>query len=65
MRARRRNGFNPRRLAVPLARHGEHASLVAWQPGFRTRDHTHPNSEAMFVLGAEIRNANERNPDGR
>jgi quercetin dioxygenase-like cupin family protein len=59
-----RDGFNPRMRVVPLAGGGQHVSLVAWQPGARTHDHSHPNGEEIFVLSGELRNANERYPAG-
>jgi quercetin dioxygenase-like cupin family protein len=59
-----RNGINPRMHVVPLASGRQHVSLVEFQPGARTRDHTHPSGEEIFVLSGELRDANERYPAG-
>ncbi|OTP70611.1 hypothetical protein PAMC26577_26515 [Caballeronia sordidicola] len=59
-----REGVNPRMRVVSLANGVQHVSLVAWEPGARTRDHTHPSGEELFILSGEIRNAEECYPAG-
>ncbi len=45
---------------VPLPSEGHRLSLVAWEPGARTRDHTHPQGEEIFVLSGTLRDGEER-----
>ncbi|RFU49680.1 cupin domain-containing protein [Paraburkholderia sp. DHOC27] len=59
-----RAGVNPRMHVVPLAGGAQHVSLVAWQPGAHTGDHTHPRGEEIFVLSGELRDAENRYPAG-
>lgn len=58
------DGRNPLMRVAPLSRNGHLLSLVAWQPGARTRDHAHPHGEEIFVLSGELRSANHRYPAG-
>jgi quercetin dioxygenase-like cupin family protein len=58
------DGRNPHMRVVPLANRGHRVSLVAWEPGARTRDHGHANGEELFVRSGELRNGGERYPAG-
>jgi quercetin dioxygenase-like cupin family protein len=58
------DGRNPHMRVVPLASSGHRVSLVAWEPGARTRDHGHANGEELFVLSGELRDGDERYPAG-
>jgi quercetin dioxygenase-like cupin family protein len=58
------DGRNPRMHVVPLAGNRHHVSLVAWQPGALTQDHTHPGGEEIFVLRGVLRDGDERYPAG-
>jgi quercetin dioxygenase-like cupin family protein len=57
-------GQNPGMRIAPLSNSGHRLSLVAWEPGTRTRDHGHRNGEEILVLGGELRSHHHRYPAG-
>ncbi|MGF6771756.1 hypothetical protein P3T18_004243 [Paraburkholderia sp. GAS199] len=57
-------GVNARMRVAALTGGRHHVSLVAWNPDARTRAHTHPHGEEIFVLSGELADADERYPAG-
>lgn len=59
-----REGVNSLMQVAPLVSGSHHVSIVSWQPGARTRGHTHPSGEEIMVVSGELRDADERYPAG-
>lgn len=57
-------GQNPGMRVAPLSSSGHRLTLVAWEPGTRTRDHGHRNGEEILVLSGELRSYDQRYPAG-
>jgi hypothetical protein len=49
-----REGRTPGMLIANLSNAGHALSLVMWQPGARTRHHSHPGGEEIFVVRGEL-----------
>jgi quercetin dioxygenase-like cupin family protein len=59
-----RAGQNPGMCIASLSSSDYPLTLVAWEPGTRTRDHGHRNGEEILVLSGELRSHDQRYPAG-
>lgn len=59
-----RDARAPNMRVATLPNPAHTVSIVAWEIGARTREHTHAYGEELFVLSGELRSQEERYPAG-